>query len=223
MSIRIVVWRCDVFFFKFSDAKWRFKGKNWVRPKQVPDNRRAIWLLQTSSSGCMSHTQSWGWVVMVYLFILFIWALLLRIILMWALNTLHAYFHHWLCYLGNTRVTTAEFWRRSVIFSFHSVGLHLPVMFSSFCLYISTSFEIEVSLSVCLGVLSFCMYVCMSVLSVCLSACLLVGLACLSVLQDVWDTPSAVCWSVSLIILYGRLLIIKPVKRTRRKNCALCY
>jgi hypothetical protein len=44
---------------------------------------------------------------------LFIWVLFYsaysRIILMWALSALHLHLHYWLCYLGNTRVTTAQF------------------------------------------------------------------------------------------------------------------
>jgi hypothetical protein len=38
----------------------------------------------------------------------------------------HSHLQHWLCYLGNTRVTTAHFWCWSVIFSFHSVNLYYP-------------------------------------------------------------------------------------------------
>jgi hypothetical protein len=47
-------------------------------------------------------------------------------------SALHSHLHNWLCFLGNTRVTTAQFWRRSVISSFHSVRLHSPVIFFTF-------------------------------------------------------------------------------------------
>jgi hypothetical protein len=43
---------------------------------------------------------------------------------------------HWLCYLGNTRVMTAQFWRLSIISSSHSVGLYSPISFSSFVFHI---------------------------------------------------------------------------------------
>jgi hypothetical protein len=48
----------------------------------------------------------------------------------WALSALYSYLQHWLCYsLGNTTVMTAQFWGRSVISSFNSVGLHSPNIF----------------------------------------------------------------------------------------------
>jgi amino acid permease len=41
-----------------------------------------------------------------------------------------------ICYLNKTRVTTARFWRRSAISSFHLVALHSPIFFFSFLFHI---------------------------------------------------------------------------------------
>jgi hypothetical protein len=32
-----------------------------------------------------------------------------------SLSASHSHLHHWLCYLGNTKVTAAQFWCRSVL------------------------------------------------------------------------------------------------------------
>jgi hypothetical protein len=45
-------------------------------------------------------------------------ALNLAFFIVWALSVFHSHLHYWLCYVGNTRVTTAQFWRRSVISRF---------------------------------------------------------------------------------------------------------
>jgi hypothetical protein len=57
----------------------------------------------------------------------------------WALSVKHSHLHHWLCCLGNTRVTTAQFQCRSVISSYHSVGLNYPINF--FIIHISHCFR----------------------------------------------------------------------------------
>jgi hypothetical protein len=65
-------------------------------------------------------------------FFKFIWVLLLRMILVWALSALHSHSHYWLCYLGNTRVTATQFWCRSVISSViqsHLFFIHISHIF----------------------------------------------------------------------------------------------
>jgi hypothetical protein len=66
----------------------------------------------------------------------------------WALSALPSYLQHWLCYLGNTRVTTAPSWRQSVFLSFHSVGFHSPIIYSSFVFqnFLSTFFHHSITI-----------------------------------------------------------------------------
>jgi hypothetical protein len=77
----------------------------------------------------------------------------------WALSALHSHLQHWLCYLGNTGVTTAQFWCRSVI----SVKLHSLIQFSSFVFqFFCTLMRVRVCV---------CVYVCMCV-CVCVYVCM---------------------------------------------------
>jgi hypothetical protein len=49
---------------------------------------------------------------------------------MWALSALRS--HHWLCYLGNTRVTYTILVRTISHYQCHSIRLDSPVIYSSF-------------------------------------------------------------------------------------------
>jgi hypothetical protein len=71
----------------------------------------------------------------------------------WALSALHSHSHHWLCYLGNTRVTATQFWcARSVItsviqsdFILQSVIAHISIIILSSLLMSFTLLYADVS------------------------------------------------------------------------------
>jgi hypothetical protein len=55
------------------------------------------------------------WFIYLVVCVLYLSIFIQRIILVWALSAPHSHSQHWLCYLGNTRDTTAQCWYWSVI------------------------------------------------------------------------------------------------------------